>query len=88
MEWIGGLPIGYLNQWWRDGGVSACRLKLSVADRHYGHDVYHRCEDYKARSSPDEATVVYPHCPYFARKFAKHSAKEVADVLEQLRIAA
>ena len=61
---------------------------MSVANRIWDHDVYHVCEPYRARNSTDEPTVLYPHCPYFARKFAGHSAKEVADLLEALRIAA
>lgn len=65
-----------------------CRLKMSVANRHWDHDVNHVCGEYRKRNNTDEPTVLYPHCPYFARKFAKHSSSEVATLLEQLKIAA
>ena len=64
------------------------RLKMTFGRLDDGWDKDHYCPPYRERGEQDEPTVVFPYCPYFARKFAAHTAKDVAALLEELRIAA
>jgi hypothetical protein len=68
--------------------MHARRLKATIGILNNVWYKDHLCPDFDKRGEQDEPTVVYPYCPYFARKFAAHTAKDVAALLDQLKIAA
>ena len=62
------------------------RLNMSIGVINNEHDRTGTCEAYM-HGSGEKPTTVFPHCPYFARKFARGSHEAIASLLDRLGIA-
>ena len=48
------------------------------------HDTPRKCEEVQSNLYAD--IILYPHCPYFARKFGKSTVERVRDLLDKVWI--